>query len=432
MDQLCAARVVGFHLPKIVLMVSKRSYADSGAPTTVPARKHEPLNAVEYETRARALLPPSVFSYYVGGSGDETTLTANSADFRRLRFLPHVLVPVGNLSSRTTALAPALRHAPAEGLAFPALIAPMAMQRMCGEGGGRGGAGELAVARAADAVGTGMCLSTLATESIERVALGGGGVRLFQLYLYRDRSVSLELVARARKAGYSAVVLTVDSPLFGRRERDLRGTGLSLPSHLRLANFEDGVDHGDDEGSKESLRSGADAAGQSVLQRYGSDFIDPNLTWEDVRWLVQKAGLPVWVKGVVRPDDAARAVDAGVSCIIVSNHGGRQLDGAVTGIQALRGVAVAVGGRIPVVVDGGVRRGTDIAKALALGASAVLLGRPILWALAVDGEAGVERLLRLLKEEFRVAMALLGARSVHDITQEMLAGHDCDCARAKL
>lgn len=414
-------------------MVSQRSYAERGAVPTAPTRRHEPLNAVEYEVAARAVLPPSVFSYYVGGSGDETTLAANSADFRRLRFLPRVLVPVGSISSRTTALAPALRHAPAAGLAFPALIAPMAMQRMCGEGTGRGGAGELAVARAADAVGIGMCLSTLATESIERVASGGGGVRLFQLYLYKDRSISLELVARARKAGYSALVLTVDSPMFGRRERDLRGSGLSLPPHLQLANFgDDDSKRGSDEGRKSGLGSGVDGNGQSVLQRYGGDFIDPNLNWEDVRWLVKEAGLPVWVKGVVRPDDAVRAVDAGVSCIIVSNHGGRQLDGAVTGIQALRGVAVAVGGRVPVVVDGGVRRGTDIARALALGASAVLLGRPILWALAVDGEAGVDRLLRLLQEEFRVAMGLLGARSVHDITQDMLASHDYDSARGKL
>lgn len=414
-------------------MVSKHSHDEHGAVSTAPTQKHEPLSAVEYKAAAQALLLPSVFSYYVGGSNDETSLTANSADFRRIRFLPRVLVPVGNQSTRTTALAPALRHAPAEGLAFPALIAPMAMQRMCGEGGGRGGAGELAVARAADAVGIGMCLSTLSTESIERVALDGGGVRLFQLYLYRDRSVSLELVARARKAGYGAVVLTVDSPMFGRRERDLRGTGLALPPYLSLANFADDAAEGNDQGSKAGLGSGADATGQrSVLQRYGSDYIDPNLSWDDLRWLVQKAGLPVWVKGILRPDDAVRAVEAGVSCIIVSNHGGRQLDGAVSGIQALHGVTEALGRRIPVLVDGGVRRGTDIARALALGASGVLLGRPILWALAVDGEAGVERLLRMLHEEFRVAMGLLGARSVKDITQDMLAGQVCDYGRAKL
>lgn len=403
---------------------------ESSVVATGLIQKQDPLNAVEYEAAARILLPSSVFSYYVGGSNDETTLDANSADFRRLRFLPRVLVPVGGLSTRTTALAPALRNAPTEGLAFPALIAPMAMQRMCGEGGGRGGAGELAVAHAADAVGIGMCLSTLATESIERVALDGSGVRLFQLYAYRDRSITLDLVGRARKAGYGACVLTVDSPMFGRRERDLRGEGLSLPPHLPLANFEHEKANG---GDKAVLGGGRDTSGQrSVLQRYGSDYIDPNLTWDDVRWLVRESGLPVWVKGVVRPDDAVRAIDAGVSCIVVSNHGGRQLDGAVSGIQALPGVVAAVGGRIPVVVDGGVRRGTDIARALALGASAVLLGRPILWALAVDGKAGVERLVRMLHEEFRVAMGLLGARSVQDVTQRMLAGQDCERSQAKL
>jgi isopentenyl diphosphate isomerase/L-lactate dehydrogenase-like FMN-dependent dehydrogenase len=402
--------------------------AESGA--TPPPQL--PLNAAEYETAARALLPASVYSYYAGGANDEMTLAANASAFGAISFLPRVLVPVGSLSTRTAALRPALRGGAAADLAFPALVAPMAMQRLCGEGNGRGGDGELAVAHAVDTVGIGMCLSTLATSSIESVAQGGdGGVRLFQLYVYRDREVTLGLVARARAAGYAALVLTVDSPLFGRRERDLRGDGFSLPPHLLLANFQTSERDNDRAALKTSQ---ADGVGRSALQHYGSELIDPNLTWDDVSWLVAAAGMPVWLKGVVRPDDASRAVAAGVACVVVSNHGGRQLDGALSGLEALPGVVAAVDGRVPVVVDGGVRRGADVAKAVALGASAVLVGRPVLWALAAGGVGGVTRLLRLLHEEFRVAMALLGARAVQDVTRDLVAGGDCLCGsrQAKL
>jgi 4-hydroxymandelate oxidase len=225
---------------------------------------------------------------------------------------------------------------------------------------------------------------------------------LYQLYVYKDRGATAEIVARARSAGCRGLVLTADAAVLGTRWRDVRNR-FRLPDGLAIPN---------------AAPSGRSLAGDDIgsgLARYVSEQLDPTLGWKDVEWLRAIAGMPVWLKGVVRPDDARRAAELGVDGIIVSNHGGRQLDGGVPTAVALPEVADAVGGRIPVWVDGGIRRGTDVLKALALGASAVLVGRPVLWGLAVDGEAGVRAVLELLRDELVEAMTLLGARSPSEV-----------------
>lgn len=272
--------------------------------------------------------------------------------------------------------------------AMPILIAPTAMARLAHE------SGELAVARAAYAAGITQVLSSLSTYSIEEVAEVGGN-SWFQLYVYRDRTITEHLVARAEEAGFKAIVLTVDVPVTGLRENLLR-VGFD-PSGLVMSNFT-AVNRDRQEGG---------------FFDYAAENFDPSLTWSDVEWLASLSELPVVVKGVLHPDDARRATDAGVGAIIVSNHGGRQLDTAISGIDALPGVVEAVDGRCEVLVDGGVRRGTDVVKALALGARAVLVGRPILWGLAVNGEAGVADVLGMLRAESANALALCGASSVH-------------------
>jgi 4-hydroxymandelate oxidase len=254
------------------------------------------------------------------------------------------------------------------------LIAPTAMAQLAHP------AGEVAIAHTAKNAGIIQCLSTLSNASLEEVA-AVGAANWFQVYVYKDRHITQRLVERATAAGYQALVLTVDLPVPGVRENILR-TGLELPPGLTLKNFE----------------AFHDTQAAAVLPYVNAQF-DPSLTWADLTWLRSITPLPVWVKGILRGDDAKRAVDYGVAGIIVSNHGGRQLDTAVTGIDALPEVVAAVGTHIDVLVDGGIRRGTDIVKALALGARAILVGRPVLWGLAVAGQAGVEHVLAILQRE---------------------------------
>jgi 4-hydroxymandelate oxidase len=250
-------------------------------------------------------------------------------------------------------------------------------------------------------------VSTLSTYSLEAVAAASPGRGWFQVYVFRDRATTQGLVERAAAAGYEALVLTVDAPVLGSREADARNN-FALPAGIY----------------PENLLTEADRhvwAGEgSGLARYFADRIDPSLTWEDVDWVRSLSGLPVLVKGVLRGDDAQLAVEHGAAGVIVSNHGGRQLDTAVASIEAVREVADAVGGHAHVLLDGGVRRGTDVVKALASGADAVLLGRPVLWGLAVDGEAGVRDVLGILQAELERAMALCGCATVAEIGPDLL------------
>lgn len=248
-----------------------------------------------------------------------------------------------------------------------------------------------------------MTLSTLSTTSLEHVAATGAGPRWFQLYVYRDREATLELVARAEAAGYKALVLTVDAPLLGVRERDVRN-GFSLPRGLTVANL-----------TRAQMEKLPEVERESGLAAYFADLLDPALTWETVDWLAASTRLPVVVKGIVRPDDARRALDHGVSAVWVSNHGGRQLDTAPATIAVLAAIADAVGDRTEIYVDGGIRRGTDVLKALALGARAAFVGRPVLWGLAYDGEHGVRFVLETLQRELVLAMQLCGAPRLQDL-----------------
>lgn len=354
----------------------------------------EPINLLEYEPLARERIDAAAWSYYQSGANDEITLRENRLAFERIRLRPRVLAGVGSGDTRATALGVPLQ--------MPILVAPMAYQKLAHP------AGEAAMAQGTGAVGTLMCVSTMANTSLEDVAQAATGPLWFQLYVYRDRSVTESLVRRAERAGYRALVVTVDMPDVGRREADVRN-GFGMPPHLTLANFEGA------RAQQPSLEPG-----ESSLTRYAAHQLDGSLTWEAIDWLSSITSLPVLVKGVLTAEDAALAVAHGVAGIIVSNHGGRQLDGAMASVEALPEVVETVAGRCEVFVDGGVRRGTDVLKALALGARAVLLGRPALWGLAVDGADGVRRVLTLLNDELKLAMALAGRSTLASIDRALV------------
>ncbi len=345
----------------------------------------------ELETRARAVIEPAAFDYFVGGAGDEITVTENADAWAAIRLRPHVLRDVSTVSTATELLGTELSH--------PILVAPLGYQRLAHD------RGEVAMAEGAASAGAVMCVSTMATISLEEVAAAKPPFsRWFQIYVHTDRGLTTDLVLRARRAGYDALVFTVDLPVLPKRKRDVRND-FDLPPGMELANLGVGPQRG----------SG------SALEAYADGNLDAALTPADIAWLHDISGLPVIVKGVLRGDAAAMAVEAGAAGVVVSNHGGRQLDTVVPTAIALPEVVEAVAQRVPVLVDGGIRSGTDILKALALGASAVLVGRPLLWALAVDGPAGVTELLEQLRDELARSMALSGAAAIGDLGPDLIA-----------
>ena len=352
-----------------------------------------PLTVDDYETLARERLEKSAWDYYSGGAGDERTLTDNRTAFARIPLRPRVLVDVSRIDLRTRVL----------GIEVPApiLLAPTAFNRLaCDEG-------EIAAARAAGAAGTIMICSTLSTCRLEDVAAAATKPLWFQLYVYKDRAMTEELIARAESAGYTALVLTVDTPLLGRRYRDARN-GFVLPEGLAMRNFEAAMNNAARWGTHTSFAA------------YVHDLFDASLTWDVVSWLRARTRLPILLKGIMTAEDAAQAIDAGADGVIVSNHGGRQLDDVPASIEALEEVAGAIAGRAEILLDGGIRRGTDVLKALALGARAVCIGRPYLWALAAAGEAGVVDVLRILREELSLAMALSGTPTIVAIDRALV------------
>ena len=354
-----------------------------------------PVNVSEFEALARERMTPSAYDYYAGGAEDEVTLAQNREAFARIAIRPRVLAGTGTVSTDTVVLGTRL--------ALPVLLAPTAFNKL----GHPDGAG--AAARAAGQAGTIMCCSTISSTSIEDVAAAATGPLWFQLYVYRDREVTRDLVARAEAAGCRALVLTVDTPRLGRRERDMRNS-FALPADVKIANLER-------YGTEENLRW----ANTSSFTAYVHRLIDDSLTWESFEWLQSITRLPVFIKGILTREDASLAVRHGAGGLIVSNHGGRQLDGAIATIAALPDVVDGVAGRAPVLMDGGIRRGTDVFKALALGAKAVCIGRAYLWGLAADGEAGVARILEMLRNELELTMALAGCSSIANITREHVA-----------
>lgn len=345
----------------------------------------------ELERYAQAILPRSAYDYFAGGAGTESTLRDNVAAWERVRLAPHVLRDVAAPDLTTDVLG--------HSLSMPLLIAPLAYQRMAHDDG------EAGTARAAAQAGTLMVVSTVATQSMEDVAAAAPeGIRLFQLYVHADRDMTLHLMDRAAAAGYRALVVTVDTPRLGNRLRDHRNQ-FRLPAHLAPANLD------------WSAAAGIDS---SQIATYADRSFDASLTLDTLAWLSERTDLPIVIKGVTRADDAIAAVDAGVAGIIVSNHGGRQLDGAIATADALPAIADAVGDQVPVLVDGGIRTGVDVVRALALGARAALIGRPFLWGLAAGGSAGVTSVLEHFREEITLAMRLVGASSVADVDRSLV------------
>jgi isopentenyl diphosphate isomerase/L-lactate dehydrogenase-like FMN-dependent dehydrogenase len=331
-----------------------------------------PINVWDYERLAEETLDANAHAYFAGAAGDEVTLRDNLAAFERRKLRPRMLVDVRTVSTATTVLGTEI--------ALPIVIAPLALQRMAHPDG------EVATARAAAAAGTIMCLSSASTTRPAEVAAAAPGApRWFQVYVFTDRALTEELIDEAVESGYAALVLTVDVPYLGRRERDLR-VEFKIPEHLSVT--------GD-------------------LFSYG---FDAGVSWRDLEWLASY-GLPVVVKGILTAEDAKLACEHGAAAVVVSNHGGRQLDGVPASLDVLEEIVDAVDGRAEVLLDGGVRRGTDVLKALALGARAVLIGRAMVWGLATSGEEGVADVLRLLRDEVELGLALLGCASPADVSR---------------
>ena len=351
------------------------------------------LTIDDYEEAARRTLPLTAFDYFRSGANEEQTLLGNRKSFRNYEIWPRVLVDVSEVDTSVTICG--------TGIAFPILVAPTAYQKMAHPDG------ESGAARGAAAAGTIYTLSTLATTTIEDVAAGSIGPKWFQLYVHTDRGLTKALVERAQKAGYLAIVLTVDAPVLGRRLSDERNRFV-LPEGLSMVNMGELAD------DISSAQEG------SALTSYVATRHDATLQWKDIEWLRSITSLKILIKGILRPDDALRAVERGVDGIVVSNHGGRQLDSAPATIDALPGVADAVSGRCEVLLDSGIRFGTDVLKAIALGAKAVLVGRPAVWGLAVGGADGVQRILEMLRDELVTAMALSGCATISSIDPSLV------------
>ena len=354
-----------------------------------------PVCVEEFEALARAKMPRDVWDFFCGGNGAETSLHANRAAFDALRLRPRVLVDVSMCDPGSALLGTTLK--------VPFGVAPMAYHRLAHH------EGELATARGAGSVGAFTVVSVFASQRFEDIARHASAPLWLQTYWFRDRSVMTDVIGRAQAAGYRALVLSVDMPRMGRRLRDMRN-GFTVDPEVRAVNVDAAF----------MAASHRREAGASALASHTAQALDPSITWDDLAWLRQSTSMPLVLKGILTADDAELALLHGAQAIVVSNHGGRQLDGAISALEALPEIVDAVQGRVPVLMDGGIRRGTDVLKALALGAQAVLVGRPVLWGLAAAGEHGVAQVLSLLRDELENAMALAGAPTLAAMGRSLL------------
>lgn len=371
-------------------------------------------NVGDLRALARRRLPRGIFDYIDGGAEDETTLATNSTAFDGWSFVPRVLRDVSEIDTSTDLFG--------HRRAAPIVLSPTGFTRIADSDG------ELAVARAAARAGLPYCLSTLATRSIEDVAATGAGDKWFQVYVWRDRDLVADMLARARAAGYSTIALTVDTAVLGRRERDVR-RGFTLPPKLGLGTIIDGLTR--PAWTWDFLRGGeitfANVAGSVgggtavTLSDFISSQFDPSLSWDDIAWFRERWSGPIVVKGIQSVADARLAVDHGAEGIMLSNHGGRQLDHSPAPIDLVAPVREAVGDRTTIICDGGIRRGSDIVKAIALGADACGIGRAYLYGLGAAGETGVDTAIGMLVSEMQRTMALAGVRNIGEITCDLVA-----------
>lgn len=373
----------------------------------------QPVNLADYALLARGRLSTSAWAYFSGGAANEHTVRANQDAWAAVQLLPRVLKPMQGAHTRISLLQRTLEH--------PVLLAPMAYQCLAHPDG------EIAMACAASAMGAGMVLSTLSTQPVEAVAMAMGittpgqmptptptsapsaAPLWFQLYWQADREAVLGLVQRAQAAGCQALMVTVDAPCHGARDRERRA-GFALPPGMRAVHLPQ--DHHEADAQHALPPPHSTLLSRALVQQAP--------TWDDLAWLIQQTSLPVVLKGILHPDDACHAADIGAAGVVVSNHGGRTLDTSVATAAMLARVATALQGRIALLVDGGIRRGTDVLKAIALGADAVLLGRPALYGLAHNGAHGVAHVLRLLIDELEIAMALCGCRTLADASADLV------------
>jgi 4-hydroxymandelate oxidase len=347
--------------------------------------KPHALSLRDLEAEAKRRLDPVVYDYFAGGADDEITARANEVAFSRIKLVPRVLRGTGKRDLAIDLLG--------RRISMPVIVAPTAFHRLAHE------EGESATARAARDAGTIMVVSMASTMAIERLAAESSGNLWFQIYVQPDLAFTEAIVRRAEAAGCTALVVTVDSPVFGRRERELRNGFADLPSGMYCENLREA---GEGLGSVRSI------------------VFSPELSWRHIEWLRKTSKLKIILKGIMHPEDARIAVQCGADAVFVSNHGGRQLDTVAPTIELLPAIADAVGGDLSVLIDGGIRRGTDIVKAIALGASAVAVGRPVLWGLAVAGVDGVAQVLEMLRSEFDRALALCGCVMSRDVSRDLL------------
>ena len=347
----------------------------------------------DWEPLARERLPQMVFEYLSGGAGDEITLRENRAGFDRIRLRPSMLVDVSTIDTSTTLFG--------QRMPMPVLLAPVAYQKMVHP------EGELEALRGANAAGVTFVASTAASTAVEEIASLAAVPPWFQLYASHDRDFTKALVDRARGSGCPVLCFTVDAPVRGQRDRDTRNN-FCLPPGLTRPNFRDLT--------PQAAAGNPRAEGRSIY----SPNLDPRLTWKYLDWLRSVAGMPILLKGVLTAEDASRAIDAGVDGFVVSNHGGRVVDTVVSAIEALPEIVDAVSGRVPVLLDSGVRRGVDVLKAIALGAAAVMIGRPYLYALAVEGSEGVRQCINMLQREMEMAMAACGRPTIASIDRSLV------------